>query len=152
VIEFVNRDPGISVLVLTGSGAAFSSGGDIKAMRRRTGFSVARRRDCSQTADGAEDGKFAHKTTLGDDLALELSKREQNIKRQPSHRVGSVERLRDTDKGTACFMTDIDDPGKVGQAAGQPINLLIVRTGNIVDVGVLAVLVYWLVFIRPNRT
>ncbi len=37
-IESVNRDRDISVLVLTGNGSAFSSGGDIKAMRERIGI------------------------------------------------------------------------------------------------------------------
>jgi len=37
-IESVNRDRDISVLVLTGNSAAFSSGGDIKAMRERAGI------------------------------------------------------------------------------------------------------------------
>lgn len=36
-LEEINRDPQVRCLILTGAGKAFSSGGDIKAMRDKTG-------------------------------------------------------------------------------------------------------------------
>ena len=38
LVDTVNGDPGISVLVLTGSDPAFSSGGNIKDMARKEGM------------------------------------------------------------------------------------------------------------------
>ncbi|MDF5751808.1 crotonase/enoyl-CoA hydratase family protein [Spongiactinospora sp. TRM90649] len=37
-VERVNRDPDVRVIIITGAGSAFSSGGDIKEMARRTGL------------------------------------------------------------------------------------------------------------------
>ena len=36
-VQWINREPAISVLVLTGAGKAFSSGGNIKHMQKREG-------------------------------------------------------------------------------------------------------------------
>jgi enoyl-CoA hydratase/carnithine racemase len=38
VIDWANTSPDVSVLILTGDGKAFSSGGDVKAMRERAGM------------------------------------------------------------------------------------------------------------------
>jgi enoyl-CoA hydratase/carnithine racemase len=37
-LEQANADPGVSALILTGEGSAFSAGGNLKAMRDRTGI------------------------------------------------------------------------------------------------------------------
>jgi|SRR5882672_11028172 len=40
-LEWANSDPGVSVLIMTGAGSAFSAGGNIKAMRERALSSTA---------------------------------------------------------------------------------------------------------------
>ena len=62
--------------------------------------------------------------TLTGDLALELGKAQQHIEGQPSYAVGGVERLRDTDERDIVAIDGLDDPGKVHQAAGQPVDLV----------------------------
>ena len=45
----------------------------------------------------------------------ELAKRQQHIQREPSHRVGRVEGLRDRDEGHACRVKPLDHLGKIHQ-------------------------------------
>src|SRR5262245_5125053 len=58
------------------------------------------------------------------DLGLELRKRQQNIKGQAPHRRRPVELLRDRNKGGAPRVEDLDDLGKIGERAGQPVDLV----------------------------
>ena len=61
---------------------------------------------------------------LARDLALELGERQQHVQRQPAHRGGGVELLRDRDERDAVGIEDLDDLGEVGQRAGQPVDLV----------------------------
>ena len=61
---------------------------------------------------------------LPDDLALELSKGQQDVQRQPSHAGGGVELLGDGDERHAAAVEDIDELGEVGQRARQAIDLV----------------------------
>src|SRR6516162_7272112 len=61
---------------------------------------------------------------LADDLTLELRKGQQNIEGQATHRRRRVELLRDRDKGGVSRIEDLDDLGKIGKRAGQPVNLV----------------------------
>lgn len=71
------------------------------------------RMDCDLVAD-----------PLAGDLAFELGKRQQHIERQPPHGRGGVERLGDTDKADFASVELLDDPGDVGEAAGQAVDLV----------------------------
>jgi hypothetical protein len=53
-----------------------------------------------------------------------LSERQQNIEGQPSHRSRRVELLGDRNKRRALGVEDLDDLGKVGKRAGQPVDLV----------------------------
>src|SRR3546814_5873307 len=61
---------------------------------------------------------------LAGDLAFELREAEEDIERQPTHRGGGVERLGDTDEACAPGIQHLDDLGEVGQAPGQPVDLV----------------------------
>ena len=49
---------------------------------------------------------------------------EQDIQRQPPHRRGGVERLRDRDKGDLVAVEHLDQLGEVGQRAAEPVDLV----------------------------
>src|SRR5438477_5410888 len=59
---------------------------------------------------------------LADDLALELRKGQQHIEGQAPHRCRRVELLRHRNEGGASLIEDLDDLGKIGERAGQPID------------------------------
>src|SRR6476660_3310707 len=61
---------------------------------------------------------------LADDLALELRKGQQNIEGQAPHRGCRVELLRNRNKRRASRIEDLDDLGKIGERAGQPVDLI----------------------------
>jgi hypothetical protein len=61
---------------------------------------------------------------LTGDLPLELREGQQNIEGQPPHRGRRIELLRDRDKGRALGVEDLDDLGKVGERAGEPVDLV----------------------------
>ena len=50
---------------------------------------------------------------LADDLTLKLCKAEKNVQRQPPHGAGSVELLRNGDKGHIVLFKNIDQLGEV---------------------------------------
>ena len=58
------------------------------------------------------------------ELALELREREQDVQRQPAHRGRGAERLRHRDEGDAVPLEHVDQLGKVGERAGQPVDLV----------------------------
>jgi hypothetical protein len=57
-------------------------------------------------------------------LALELREGEQHVEREPAHRRGGVELLGHRDEGDAVRVEGLDDPGEVGERAGQPVDLV----------------------------
>jgi hypothetical protein len=61
---------------------------------------------------------------LAGDLALELGEGQQNVEGQPSHRGRRVELLRHRNERCALGVEDLDDLGKVGERAGQPVDLV----------------------------
>jgi hypothetical protein len=58
------------------------------------------------------------------DLALELSEGQQHIEGQPPHRRRRVELLGDRNKRRALGVEDLDNLGKVGERAGQPVDFV----------------------------
>src|SRR6516225_2453411 len=56
--------------------------------------------------------------------SLELRKGQQHVQRQATHRGRRVELLRDRDKGGVPRIEDLDDLGKIGKRAGQPVDLV----------------------------
>lgn len=58
------------------------------------------------------------------DLTLELGERQQHVKREPTHAGGGVETLGDADEACFRLVEHLDDLGKVGKAAGQPVDLV----------------------------
>ena len=61
---------------------------------------------------------------LPGDLALELREGQEHVERQPAHARGGVELLRHRDEGGTACIEGLDDPGKVEQRAGQPVDLV----------------------------
>ena len=57
-------------------------------------------------------------------LALELGEGQQNVQREPSHAAGRVEGLGDRDEADLVLFEDFDHAGKIGQRAGQPVDLV----------------------------
>src|SRR5215813_9037033 len=57
-------------------------------------------------------------------LALELGKGQQDIEGQPPHRARRVELLRHRDKRHTLSVKDLDEPGKIGERSGQPVDLV----------------------------
>ena len=62
--------------------------------------------------------------TLADHLALKLREGQQNIEGQAPHRGGGVELLRHRNEGRAFGVEDLDNLGKIGERAGQPVDLV----------------------------
>ena len=58
------------------------------------------------------------------DLALELGEAQEHVERQPAHAGGGVERLRYRHEADAPRIEPLDDPREVGEAAGQPVDLV----------------------------
>src|SRR6266436_6517213 len=58
------------------------------------------------------------------DLALELSKGQQHIEGQPPHRARGIELLGHRDERHFLCVEDLDQPGKIGERAGQPVDLI----------------------------
>ena len=61
---------------------------------------------------------------LADDLSLELGKGQQDIQRQPAHRVGRVELLGYRDEGNTVFIERFHDPGEVHERAAKSIDFV----------------------------
>src|SRR5467141_2579196 len=58
------------------------------------------------------------------ELALELGKGRQTIEGQPPHRARGVELLGHRHERDALGIEDLDQPGKIGERAGQPVDLV----------------------------
>ncbi len=61
---------------------------------------------------------------LANDLSLELGEREQDVQRQPAHRVCRVELLGYRDKGNTVFIECFHDPGEVHERAAKSIDFV----------------------------
>ena len=61
---------------------------------------------------------------LARDFALELGEREQHVERQPAHRRGRVELLRDGNERHALGVEGVDDLGEIAERACQPVDLI----------------------------
>ena len=61
---------------------------------------------------------------LGDHLALELREAHEHVQREPAHRVGGGEVLRDAHEGRARPVEAVHDLGEIEQRAGQAIYLV----------------------------
>src|SRR5690606_31263996 len=61
---------------------------------------------------------------FGDDLALELRERQQDVEGQPAHAVGSVERLGHADERGTRAVEDLDDLREVRETAREPVDLV----------------------------
>ena len=59
-----------------------------------------------------------------DDLALELGKGQKHVQRQPAHAGRGVELLGDRHKRDAAAVKDLDELGKIGERARQPVDLV----------------------------
>src|SRR5208282_2327381 len=57
-------------------------------------------------------------------FSLELGKGQQYVKRQPSHRACRVELLGDRHERHALDVEDLDQPRKIGERAGEPVDLV----------------------------
>ena len=58
------------------------------------------------------------------DFALELGERQKHVQRQPAHAGRGVELLGDRDEGDAAAVKDLDELGKIGERARQPVDLV----------------------------
>src|SRR5712672_704433 len=58
------------------------------------------------------------------DLPLELGKGQQHVERQAPHRARRVELLRHRDERHSLGVEEFDQPGKIGERAGQPVDLV----------------------------
>src|SRR6202023_1165462 len=58
------------------------------------------------------------------DLPLELGKGQQHIEGQPPHRARGVELLGHRHERHALSVEDLDQPGKIGERAGEPVDLV----------------------------
>jgi hypothetical protein len=61
---------------------------------------------------------------LAGDLAFKLREGQQHVEHQPAHRGGGVELLGDGDERHLVALEDFDQPGEVGQAPGQAVDLV----------------------------
>lgn len=61
---------------------------------------------------------------LANDLSLKLGKGQQDIQRQPAHRVGRVELLGYRDEGNTIFIEGFHDPGEVHERAAKSIDFV----------------------------
>src|ERR1700730_4914136 len=61
---------------------------------------------------------------LADDLALELREGQQDVQGQAPHRGRRIELLRHRYEGRSPRIEDLDDLGKIGERAGQPVDLV----------------------------
>jgi hypothetical protein len=61
---------------------------------------------------------------FGDDLALELGERQEDVQRQAAQRGRRVELLRDRDEAHAVSVEHFDDPGEVHQGPAEPVDLI----------------------------
>src|SRR5207248_10484682 len=61
---------------------------------------------------------------LADDLALELRKGQQNIESQAPHRRRRIELLGHGNEGGTPLIEVLNDLGKIGERAGQPVDLV----------------------------
>src|SRR5260370_25263165 len=61
---------------------------------------------------------------FGDDLPLELGEGEQDIEREPTEGIGSVELLRYRNEADLVFVEDLDNRGEVDQLPSQPVHLV----------------------------
>ena len=83
----------------------------------------------------ARADRVAH--ALGDQHALELREREQDVEDHPAHAVGRIEGLRDRHQRDALAVEDLDQPDEVEQAARQAVDLVDHHDIDIADLDML---------------
>src|SRR5580704_13338162 len=71
----------------------------------------------------SDDSKTALDAFAGD-FPLELGERQKHIQGQPSHAGGGVELLGDRHERDAAGVKDVDELGKIGERARQPVDLI----------------------------
>lgn len=76
-----------------------------------------------EDALAAAGGEFIA-DALADHLAFKLREAEQDVQRQPPHRACSIEILRDGNKRHVVLVEGLDDVGKVGQRARNPVDFV----------------------------
>ncbi len=86
-------------------------------------FVAKRGRSAHPHATGLGCGNLVADPLTGH-LALELGERQQDVERQPSHAASCVEGLGNADERCAPAIENVDDTGKVGEAAGQAIDFV----------------------------
>src|SRR5205085_10089828 len=59
-----------------------------------------------------------------DSLPLELGKEQKHIEREPSHRARRIELLGYRDERHSLGVEQLDQPGKIGERARQPVDLV----------------------------
>ena len=85
---------------------------------------VTQRRPAAHPHAPLAGGRELVADALANYLALELGKGQQHIQGQPAHRGGGIEGLRHGDEGDPVLVEHLDQPGKIHQRAGQPVDLV----------------------------
>ncbi len=81
------------------------------------------RRAAGPLASAAGRGNLVARA-LADDLALELGERQQDIQRQPAHRVRRVEVLRDRDERDIVLLERLHHPGEIHERPTEAVDLV----------------------------
>ncbi len=92
--------------------------------RPRTIDVVTKHRDATRPFPPATLGRNLVTDPLADDLTLELGERQQDVERQPAHRMGRVELLGHRNERDAIAVERLHDPRKVEQGAAQAVDLV----------------------------
>src|SRR5205085_3591002 len=119
------RDPAHAAeLTLESEDAAYRLGlGRVDAERALVGVIAQRHIAAHPHALFLRGGDLVADAFTGD-LALELGKGQQHVERQAPHRARRVELLRHRNKRHTLCVEELDQPGKIGERTGQPVDLV----------------------------